>query len=157
MMCEILKLYINECALLNNILQDACEKAKVDLLGNPEENVKYTYAIAKAIEEMGHTVELIFTYQRQTMKTVNALVLKEEFDRKKAEKLTMTWDKHREYVNNWKKDNDVFLCNALGLEDGPPYKFLMIAPSTSKKQVLFLQEVIQADAAHMSFGKYTLY
>jgi hypothetical protein len=90
MMCEILKLYINECALLNNILQDACEKAKVDLLGNPEENVKYTYAIAKAIEEMGHTVELIFTYQRQTMKTVNALVLKEEFDRKKAEKLTMT-------------------------------------------------------------------
>jgi hypothetical protein len=63
-------------------------------------------------------------------------------------------------VNNWKKDNDVFLCNALGLEDGPPYKFLMgvlIAPSTSKKQVLFLQEVIQTDAAHMSFGKYTLY
>jgi hypothetical protein len=27
----------------------------------------------------------------------------------------------------------------------------------SKKQVPFLQEVLQADAAHMSFGKYTLY
>ncbi len=63
-------------------------------------------------------------------------------------------------MNNWKKDNNIFLCNALGLEDSPQYKFLMgifIAPSTSKKQVPFLQEVIQADAAHMSFGKYTLY
>ncbi len=61
-------------------------------------------------------------------------------------------------MNNWKKDNDIFLCNAQGLEDGLPYKFLMgifIASSTSKKQVPFLQEVIHADAAHMSFGKYT--
>ncbi len=65
-----------------------------------------------------------------------------------------------EYVNNWKWDNDIFLCDAFGLEDGPQYKFLMgsfIAPSTSKKQVPFLQEVIQVDAAHMSFRKYTLY
>ncbi len=46
------------------------------------------------------------------------------------------------------------------MEDGLQYKFLMgimIAPSTLKNQVPFLQEVIQADAAHMSFGKYTLY
>ena len=66
------------------------KKQKMDLFGNPEEKVKYTYAIVKAIEEMGHTVELIFTNQCQTMKTVNALVLKEEFDRKKAEKLNIT-------------------------------------------------------------------
>ena len=48
------------------------------------------YAIAKAIEEMGHTVDLIFTDRRKTMKTVNALVLKEEMDRKKADKESMT-------------------------------------------------------------------
>jgi hypothetical protein len=63
-------------------------------------------------------------------------------------------------VNNWKKENDIFLCDALGLEDGPQNKFLtgiFISPSTSKKQVPVLQEVLQADAAHMSFGKYTLY
>ncbi len=70
----------------NNILQEGHDKAKEDLFGNPEENVKYAYAIAKAIEEMGHTVDLIFTQQHKTMKTVNALVLKEEMDRKKAEK-----------------------------------------------------------------------
>jgi hypothetical protein len=47
--------------------------------------VKCTYTIAKAIEDIGHTVELIFTDRRATMKTVNALVLKEELDRLKVE------------------------------------------------------------------------
>jgi hypothetical protein len=63
-----------------------------------------TRKIAKAIEEMGHTGE----------QTLNALVLREKLDRLKVEKLTMTRDKFRKYVNNWKKDNDFFLCNALG-------------------------------------------
>jgi hypothetical protein len=35
-------------------------------------------------------------------------VLKEEVDRKKAEKQTMTRQEKNEYVNNWKNDNDVF-------------------------------------------------
>jgi hypothetical protein len=46
------------------------------------------------------------------------------------------------------------------MEDGPPQKFLsgiFIATSASKAQVTFLQEVIQADGAHMSFKKYTLF
>jgi hypothetical protein len=65
-----------------------------------------------------------------------------------------------EYVNNWKKDNDAFLCDAFGFEDGPQFKFLtgiFISPSTTKEQFPFLQEVLQADATPMSFGKYTLY
>jgi hypothetical protein len=45
---------------------------------------------------MGHTVNLIFTNRRKTMKTVNALVLKEEMVRKKAEKQSMT---RKEKVN----------------------------------------------------------
>jgi hypothetical protein len=132
----------------------------MDLFHDLKDNIKYIYAIAKAIEEMGHTVELIITDWCATIKTVNSLVLKEEFDRLKGEKLTMTRDKRREYVNNWKKENDIFLCIVLGLEDSLQFKFLtgiMIAPSTPKNQVPFLKEVIQADTAHMSFGKYTLY
>jgi hypothetical protein len=126
--------------LSNNILQEGHDKAKVDLFGNPEENVQYAYTIAKAIEEMGHTVDLIFTNRCKTMKTVNALVLKEEIDRKKADKQSTTRQEKVEYVNNWKKENNFFLCDALGLEDGPQYKFSMgifISPSTSKKQVPF--------------------
>ncbi len=33
---------------------------------------------------------------------------------------------------------------------------IFISPSTSKKQVHFLHEVLHVDTAHMSFGKYTL-
>jgi hypothetical protein len=49
---------------------------------------------------------------------------------------------------------------ALGSEGGTAFKFLsgiLVAHSTSKAQVPFLQDVIQADGAHMSFGKYTLF
>jgi hypothetical protein len=95
------------------------------------------------------------------MKTVNAIVLKEEKDKKKAAKQSiMTRQEKVDYVNNWIKENEIFLCDILGLEDSPQYQFLMgifISPSTSKKQVPFLQEVLQVDTAHMSFGKYTLY
>jgi hypothetical protein len=160
MMCKIFKPYINEYVLTNNVLLEARDTAKGDIFGDPDKNVKYAYAIANAIQQMGYTLEVVFTNQRTTMKTVNAIVLKEEMDRKEAAKLDMYRDEKVEYVNNWKKDNDAFLCDAFGLEDGPQFKFLMgifITPSTSKEQYPFLWEVLQANAAHMSFGKYTLY
>jgi hypothetical protein len=52
------------------------------------------------------------------------------------------------------------LTDALGMDNCPELKFLagiLVAPSTSKVQAPFLQDVIHADAAHMSFGKYTLF
>jgi hypothetical protein len=55
---------------------------------------------------------------------------------------------------------DIYLNTALGSEGGTAFKFLtgiLVAPSTSEAQVPFLQDVIQADGAHMSFGKYTLF
>jgi hypothetical protein len=70
MMCEILKPYVNDYAMMNSILQDNHDISKVDLFGQQEDNVKYTYAIAKAIEDMGHTVELIFTDRRAKMQNV---------------------------------------------------------------------------------------
>ena len=159
MMHEILKPYINKYVLTNNVLQEACDTAKGDLFDDLDKNIKYAYAIANAIQQMGHTVEVVFINRRTTMKTVNAILLKEEMGRKKAAKLDMSRDEKVDYVNNWKKDNDAFLCDAFGFEDGPQFKFLMgvfMSPSTSKEQFPFLQEVLQADAAHMSFGKYTL-
>jgi hypothetical protein len=109
---------------------------------------------------MGHTVKVIFTDQHKTMQKVIAIVLKEEMDRQKATKSSMSRQEKNYYVNNRKKDNETFLCDAFGFEDGPQFRFLMgisISPSTSKEQFPFLQEVLQADAADMSFGKYSLY
>ncbi len=63
-------------------------------------------------------------------------------------------------MNDWLLRHMVALTNALGMDDGPEIKFLtriLVAPSTSKVQAPFLQDVIQANAAHMSFVKYTLF
>ena len=65
-----------------------------------------------------------------------------------------------DYVNKWLIDHELELNNSLGVEDSPEVKFLtgiLIVTSTSKAQAPFLQDVIEADAAHMSFGKYTLF
>jgi hypothetical protein len=61
---------------------------------------------------MGHTDDLIFTNQHKTMQTVKAIVLKEEMERKKATKLRMTRQEKGDYVNNCKKENDTFPCEA---------------------------------------------
>jgi hypothetical protein len=94
------------------------------------------------------------------MQTVKVIALKDEMERKKATKLSTTRQEKVDHVNNWKEENDTFLCEAFGFEDGPQFQFLtgiFISPSTSKKQSPFLQKVLQADAAHMRFGKYTLH
>jgi hypothetical protein len=61
MMSEILKPYFNEYVLTNNFLQEARDTAKGDLFCDPDNNVQYAYAIAKAIQQMGHTIKKIFT------------------------------------------------------------------------------------------------
>jgi hypothetical protein len=66
----------------------------------------------------------------------------------------------KEFVNDWLLCHEVALTNALGMDDGPEIKLLtriLVVPSTSKVQAPFLQDVIQTIAAHMSFGKYTLF
>jgi hypothetical protein len=160
MMCKILKPHFNEYVLTNNVLLEACDTAKGDLFGDPDINVRNAYAISKALQQMGHTVKVIFTSQCDTMQTANTIMLKEEMDRQKAAKSSMSRQVKVNYVNNWKKDNDTFLCDTFGFEDGPQFNFLtgiFISPSTSKEQFPFLQQVLQVDAAHMSFGKYTLH
>ncbi len=64
------------------------------------------------------------------------------------------------YVNKWKAENELFQNFVFGLEAGPQFLFLtriLFATSSSKHLAPLLQPVIQADGAHSSFGKYTLY
>ncbi len=63
-------------------------------------------------------------------------------------------------MNDWLLRHEVALTDALGMDNCPELKFLtgiLVASLTSKVQAPFLQDAIQADAVHMSFGKYTLF
>ena len=66
----------------------------------------------------------------------------------------------KRYLVKWKAANEIWLNTVFGLADGPQLRFLsgvLFATASSKSMVPLLQEVIQADGAHSSFGKYTLF
>jgi hypothetical protein len=65
-----------------------------------------------------------------------------------------------QFVNKWKKEKELYLNEVFGLEDGPQFKFVtgvLFATSSSKHMAPLLQHVVQADGAHTTFGKYTLF
>jgi hypothetical protein len=160
MIREILSPFTNDYALTDNILQDGRDIAKVERFGVPEDNVQFAHGVFTQLKAMGHEVFFLYTDRSQTLKNVSAVVLLEEFERKKKEKMSMSRAERRNFLSNWMTVHNIFLNTALGSEGGTAFKFLtgiLVAPSTSKAQVLFLQDVIQADGAHMSFGKFTLF
>ncbi len=111
---------------------------------------------------MGHSCELLYCDRQDVIHQLRSTVVWEELKRRENNKdpALERGDQTEEFIKNWLIENDVPLTNQLGMHDGPPLKFLtgvFIATSTSKQQVPFLQDVIQADGAHMSFGKYTLF
>ena len=57
------------------------------------------------------------------------------------------------YMNKWKAKNELFLNKEFGLKDGPQFLFLTGVLSIRAAK----QHVVQADGAHSSFGKYTLF
>jgi hypothetical protein len=64
------------------------------------------------------------------------------------------------FWKKWKEENQLFLSESLGLKGAAKDKFLrriLVATSTSKSMFQLTQEVVQADGAHTSFGKYTLF
>jgi hypothetical protein len=51
MMRKILKPYLNAYVLTNNVFQEAHDTAKVDLFGDPDDNIRCTYAIKEAFRK----------------------------------------------------------------------------------------------------------
>jgi hypothetical protein len=161
-MSGVIRDYVNPYTVTNNILQDARDHTKADLFSKPDNNIRYAYIIQQAIQDMGHVCDLIFTGCCDVIQMVQAVTLKEELTcQEHANEPTLEQGTPRkEFVNDWLLRHEVALTNALGMDDGPEIKLLtgiLVASSTSKVQAPFLQDVIQADAAHMSFGKYTLF
>jgi hypothetical protein len=124
------------------------------------DNVCYARGVANQLSRLDHEVELIFGNQRETLKKATAIVLSEEVERWKTAKEIMDKAEQLKFIKRWKTDNDVYLNNVFGMEDGLQFLFLMgilFATSSSKHLVPLLQDVIQADVAHASYGKYTLF
>jgi hypothetical protein len=62
------------------------------------------------------------------------------------------------FLRKWVTEKKDFLDSQTGLADASLFlSGILFTASASIKTVPLLQRVIQADAAHMQFGKYTLF
>ena len=160
-MRSLLSNHVHTELITDNLLQEARDWAKLQLFGNADDNVKYCEAVKAAIIGMDHSCEFLYCDRRDVIRQLRATVVREELKRREDKKEpALERSETEEFIKNWLMENDLHITKQLGPEDGPQIKFLtgvFIATSTSKMQVPLVQDVIQADGAHMSFGKYTLF
>ncbi len=161
---QLLLPYGNNYAFTKTIINSARKIAKDTIFGKAETNCKYVLALRDELVLRGNFVEVIFTTRAQAINRLLLVVIQEEVRRRKAAR---TGDHShlgsvagaKEYVTQWKLENAEFLNEYFGVE-GNNCRFvqgILFATSTSKRTACNLQFVIQADAAHLRFGKYTLY
>jgi len=110
------------------------------------------------LQELGHSVELLYSTQAKAKKKLLSVVA-EEVAKQKKNRVIMTQSQQSEYLKKWKSENAVYLAKTFGVDDGPPLSFLQAfsCTSCSKQMVPLLEDVVQADGAHTSYGKYTLF
>jgi hypothetical protein len=160
-MRSLLSNHVHTELITNNLLQEARDWEKLQLFGNADDNVQYCEAVKAAIIGMDHSCEFLYCDRRDVIRQLRVTVVREELKQREDKKEpALERSETKEFIKNWLIENDLHITKQLGPEDGPQIKFLtgvFIATSTSKKQVPLVQDVIQADGAHMSFGKYTLF
>lgn len=156
-----MKDYANDYAVTDALIQDAKELAREELFGSPEQNVKYASGVASELVAMGHHVELKFGSRKDVDLRIGKVVLMEEgYRRKDAGEDKLRPQERKPFVDAWREKHAIELDSSLGLEDGPSHCFLLgicFATSASVSTVPLLEKVVQADAAHMNIGKYTLF
>ncbi len=155
-----LRAFGNSYAWTPNILQAAKKIARRKLFGVPSINVTYANKLKEALVTNGHYCEIMFTPRNEIMKNVKKVVTEDEIRRRDGNVGDFnTAMAHNNYFRDWKKQNRDFIEVEFGKEDEDT-KFvtgILFAPSFSVASCPLLQRVIQADAAHMNIGKYTLY
>ncbi len=161
---QLLLPYGNDYAFTKTLSNSARSIAKDTIFGKAEKNCKYFLALRNELVLRGNFVKVLFTTQAQAINRLILVVIQEEVRRRKAAR---TGDHShlgsvagaKEYVTQWKLENAAFVNEYFG-DEGNNWRLvqgILFATSTSKRTAWNLQYVLQADAAHLRFGKYTLY
>ena len=160
---EILKLYGNDFAFTKSILQKARTLARNEIFGDGKNNAQYVLALKDELELRGHFVQVLLSTRAEALNRLLLVVLAEEIRMQKAQGNANHGLGCRRnaaaFLNAWKEDNKAFIDEQLGTVH-QNFRFvhgILFAPSTSKRTAPYLKCIYQADAAHLNWGKYTLY
>ena len=154
----VLQPYGVDGVFTDNLLQNARKRVREELYGTPERNVQYTYHLKAAMEQRGHPVKVYVTDKKNTQRAMYDVLWDEECMRRKRNASIRSDDK-QSFCEQWLKENQEEVYQALG-HDRDHLEFLhgiFFAPSVSVAAVPHLQKVFQADAAHVAWGKFTLF
>jgi hypothetical protein len=72
---QALSAYGSDTSLSDSILQEARSEAKAQLFGTAKDNVKYAEGMKSELQKNGHTVELVYTTQKETLRNVERVVI----------------------------------------------------------------------------------
>ncbi len=158
-MCKFLLGYMTEYAITDNLLQKVWSEGKAVIFGTPSLNVQYCHVLKREMEERGNPVELLFANHSQITMAMSTIVTEDENCRLKKEKKNVLKGQERAaFLSKWFTENTDFLDLQRGLANATLFlSGILFTTSASIKTVPHLQQVLQADAAHMQFGKYTLF
>jgi hypothetical protein len=157
----ILREYGQDYALTTDIIQKAHTLAREEIFGHPSVNAQYIWALQDELRLRGHFIEVLTISRKKAMGKLMVNVVAEENRKQKNDgkaELTRQDDKVN-FLKEWSQTNKSFIDGMLGLEHNN-YQFIsciLFAPLSLKRIVLCLQTMIQADAAHLRFGMFTLY
>jgi len=161
---HLLRLCVREEFLTAMIVQNAKMQCRFELFGNPTMNAQYTTAMLRETSIRGHKVKSRYKTAADVMAMWDKIVVQEESDRRQAsEGISMTRDMKKKYLSEWKSvNNEMLQSGGLGIQmiGEPTPQFcggVFFSMSYSNAVVPYLQDVFQADVAHMNFGKYTLF
>jgi hypothetical protein len=150
--------------LTKMILQSAIQLARFEIFGNPTENAHYTTAMLREMISRGHSVQVATKTALDVMTILEKIVVNKEAERLMATSgISMTQAGKKDYITEWLQLNkDMLRYGGLGIqmigEEEPQFcGGIFFSMSYLSKVVPYLQDVFQADAAHMNFGKYTLF
>ena len=130
------------------------------MFGDAARNVTYAHLLVNALKEQGHYIEIEISDFSTVMRGVVRVLAYEENRRLKANKLPqLNANTRTAFITKWFNDKKDIMEECMGTkEDNHDFlSGIVFAPSHSTVTAPHLQNVIQADAAHIHFGKYTLY
>ena len=159
---HILRPYCRKYALTRGLLQKARDKARLENFGSPLINAQYFEALQQELELRGNHVEIVMTNRDVAISKLQTLIVADEIIRRKEDNKPVLLNNESEarlFLQLWTDENQDFIHEHFGSEDDN-CKFvlgILFAPRTVTNTVRYLQNVYQADAAHLQFGKYTFY
>ena len=142
------------------LLQQTRTTIRKEVFGDADTNVMYDPALQRLLQASGHDFELYLIEKDDVLRKCEEIALLQHISLKNG-RTKLKRPEKLEYIKQWKKDNKVMLEESGIRPNASDTNRFVSGVFLSLQQdchtVPFLQSVFQADAAHMNFGKYTLY